>query len=97
MVPKAALPPATALTLQITEVSVAPVTVAEKVCEAPSSSEALAGVTLTVTAGGGGSGGPTTAELLLAALPAQPRAQTAKARTARLSSNAVRGWAALRN
>ena len=58
------LPAAMPLTLQVTLVSVAPVTVAVKGCALPKRSDAVAGVTLMLTedAVGVGGGGWTTAE-----------------------------------
>jgi hypothetical protein len=74
MVPAIGLPPAMPLTFQETVVSVAPVTVAAKVCVLPKRTEAVAGVIVTAEGGGGGSGGGTTVEAALAppVLPAQP-------------------------
>jgi len=66
IVPAVALPLATPLTLQVTLVSVALVTVALKVCVLPSTTEALLGVIATVTeagVGGRGGGGGSAAEL----------------------------------
>jgi hypothetical protein len=87
------------LTLQETVVSMAPVTVARKVCVLPKRSEAVAGVMVTVTEeeGGGGGGGGTTTELALAppVLPAQPSVQAAAPRRMRSGSAAKRGPAAV--
>lgn len=57
IVPIEALPLGTPFTLQITLVFVVLVTVAVSVCELPSRTERLVGVTDTVMARGGGSGG----------------------------------------
>jgi hypothetical protein len=51
-----AFPPATALTLQLTAVSVVFVTVAVNVAWFPSTTDPLGGVTVTSIAGGGGGG-----------------------------------------
>jgi hypothetical protein len=86
------------LTLQETVVSVAPVTVAAKVCVLPKRSETVAGVMVTVIEeGAGGGGGGATAELAPAPplLPAQPTAHAAVARRARIGSVARRGCSAL--
>jgi hypothetical protein len=56
-VPTAAFPPTTPLTLQLTAVPVAFVTVAVNVIWLPSRIVPLAGVTLTTMDGGGGGGG----------------------------------------
>ena len=56
IVPRAALPPGTPLTLHVTVVSSEFFTVAAKVCEFPSRTVALVGVTLTLTSVAGGSG-----------------------------------------
>jgi len=48
-VPTVALPPAIPFTLQVTAVFVVPVTVAVNCCVAPVTTEALVGLTLTVT------------------------------------------------
>ena len=88
------MPPAVPLTLQETVVSVAPVTVAVKVCVLPKTSEAVAGVMVTVTEeeGGGGGGGTTTElALVLPVLPAQPSVQAAVAKRMRSGSAAKRG------
>ena len=65
--PVAGVPADMPLTVQVTLVSVAPVTVAVKLCALPKSTEAVAGATVTLTdagdgIGGGGCGGWTTAE-----------------------------------
>jgi hypothetical protein len=57
IVPVAAVPPGTPFTLHVTLGFVAFVTVAMSVCELPSRTAALVGVTETVTWGGGGGGG----------------------------------------
>ena len=97
MVPAIGLPPAMPLMLQETVVSVAPMTVAEKVCVLPKRTEAVAGVMVTVTAedGGGGSGGGTAVEAALAppVLPAQPSVQAATEKRMRSGSAAKRGSA----
>lgn len=79
----AALPPGIPLTLQETVVSVAPVTVAEKFCVAPSRGAATSGVMVTVTVGGGGGGGATATR---PAVPpaAQPAIDADTARSARI-------------
>ena len=89
MVPVAGLPPGVELTLQVTLVSVAPVTVAVKVCELPKSTETVAGVTVTliedgvgVGGGTGGGGGWTTAESPLA----QPAAHATAAKRVKIVS-----------
>jgi len=56
IVPSVAFPPATALTLQLTVVSVVFVTVAANVAWFPSTTDPLGGATLTSIAGGGGGG-----------------------------------------
>lgn len=72
MVPTVALPPGIPFTLQVTAVFVELLTTAVNACGSPSSTEADAGVRLTVTPeGGGGDGaGPAT--------PPQPRKDAAK-------------------
>jgi hypothetical protein len=77
IVPTAGLPPEIPFTLQFTPVFVELLTVAVNACGAPSSTEAVAGVRVTVTpeGGGGGEAGPTT--------PPQPRRDTAKKIAAR--------------
>jgi len=84
------------LTLQETLVSVAPVTVAAKVCVLPKRSETVAGVMVTVIEEGvgGGDGGGTTAEPAPPLLPAQPTEHAAVARRARIGSAAKSGCAA---
>jgi hypothetical protein len=57
IVPSAELPPAMPLTFQVTLVSAVFVTVAENVNWFPSTTEPLAGPTVTVMEGGGGGGG----------------------------------------
>lgn len=57
IVPSVAFPPATALTLQLTVVSVVFVTVAVNVAWFPSTTDPLGGATLTSIAGGGCGGG----------------------------------------
>ncbi len=74
MVPTLELPPATPLTLQTTPVFEAPLTLAVNCCVCPRSTEAVEGVTLTVTLGGGGGGGGPGAELV----PAQPTSDMSK-------------------
>jgi hypothetical protein len=56
IVPEDALPPGMLFTLQVTLVSVVFVTVAVRVCEFPSRTDPLSGVTDTLMAGGGGGG-----------------------------------------
>jgi hypothetical protein len=80
------------LTLQETVVSVAPVTVAAKVCVLPKRSETVAGVMVTVIEEGVGGG--TTAEPAPPLLPAQPTEHAAVARRARIGSAAKSGCAA---
>ena len=80
IVPVVAVPPATPLTLQVTLVLLELVTVATNACEAPSTTDALPGVTETLMAGGGGGGGGSAAEL--APPPAQPGMHALAARTA---------------
>src|SRR5579864_4788184 len=80
IVPLAAVPPATPLTLQVTLVLLELVTVATNVCEAPSTTDALPGVTETLMVDGGGVGGGSTTEL--APPLAQPRMHAFAARTA---------------
>ena len=86
-----------ALTLQVTLVSVAPMTVAAKVCVLPKRTEAVAGVMVTVTGEGGGGegGGGTTVEAALAppVLPAQPSVQAAAKKRMRSGRAAKRGSA----
>src|SRR5215470_10404376 len=60
IVPKAAFPPGTPLTVQVTPVSGVPLTLAEKLSALPSNTELFCGVTLTVMGGGGGGGGGAT-------------------------------------
>jgi hypothetical protein len=79
MVPAVALPPAMPFTLQVTLVSLELLTVATKVCDAPSTTDALPGVIVTLMEGGGGSGG-TAAEP--APVLAQPGIHALVARTA---------------
>lgn len=81
IVPLAAVPPATPLTLQVTLVLLALVTVATNVCEAPSTTDALPGVTVTLIVGGGGGGGGSAAAELAPPL-AQPNMHALAARTA---------------
>jgi len=59
IVPTAALPPTIEFTLHVTPVSLLFVTVAANFFVLPSSTEALAGETLTWVGGGGGGGGLT--------------------------------------
>ena len=80
IVPLAAVPPATPLTLQVTLVLLALETVATNACEAPSTTDALPGATMTLTAGEGGGGGGSAAEL--APPPPQPSMHALAARTA---------------
>ena len=77
--PVAGLPADTPLTVQMTFVSVAPVTVAVKLCALPKRSEAVAGAMVTLTDegdGSGGGGGWTTADNP----PAHPAAHVTVAR-----------------
>jgi len=90
-VPVTGLPPAVPLTLQETVVSVAPVTVAVKVCVLPKTSEAVAGVMVAVTEEGGDGGTTTELALVLPVLPAQPSVQAAVAKRMRSGSAAKRG------
>ncbi len=91
IVPAVALPLATPLTLQVTLVSVALVTVALKVCVLPSTTGALLGVIVTVMeAGGGGGGGGSAAELTPP--PPQPSMHALAAR--RIERRAKTGTAA---
>jgi len=89
MVPAMGLPPAMPLTLQETLVSVVPEIVAVKVCALPKSSEAVAGVTVTLMEDGGGDveGGSTD----VATPPLQPVAHAAVARRTRIGSAGKRG------
>jgi len=82
IVPLAAVPPATPLTLQVTLVLLELVTVATNACEAPSTTDALPGVTVRLMAGegGGGVGGGSAAELVPPL--AQPSMPALAARTA---------------
>jgi hypothetical protein len=57
MVPTVEFPPVTPFTLHVTDMLVALVTVAVKVCVAPSKTFCVVGATVTVTGGGGGGGG----------------------------------------
>lgn len=97
MVPMMALPPAIPLTLQHTVISVAPVTVAVKVCVLPNKSEAVAGAMVTVTEGGGGGAGGTTADAAPAplVLPAQPMVKAVEEKRTRSGSAAKRSCGAL--
>src|SRR5579864_5896260 len=81
IVPLAAVPPATPLTLQVTLVLLEFVTVATNVCEAPSTTDALPGVTVTLMVGGGGGGGGSAAAELAPPL-AQPSMHALAAKTA---------------
>lgn len=81
IVPLAAVPPATPLTLQVTLVLLELVTVATNACEAPSTTEALPGVTVTLMVGGGGDGGGNAAAELAPPL-AQPSMYALAARMA---------------
>lgn len=75
IVPTLELPPAIPLTLQETPVFDVPVTLAANCCVCPRITEAVEGVTLTVTfGGGGGGGGGEGAEVV----PAQPASDTSK-------------------
>lgn len=80
IVPTAGLPPAIPLTLQVTLVLLALLTAATKVCVAPSTTDALPGVIVTLMEGGGGGGGGSAAEL--APPLAQPIMHALAARTA---------------
>jgi hypothetical protein len=82
IVPLDALPLATPFTLQITLVSVAFVTVAVNVCEFPSRTDPLVGVTVTPMDGRGGGGGGATDS----GPPPQPTSQVPAVRT-RTNSN----------
>src|SRR5258708_26661338 len=76
IVPTVALPPGTVLTLQLTAVSVVFVTAAVNVSWFPSTTDPVAGVTVTPMDGGGGGGGG-------GVLPApQPRVHPPSARSA---------------
>ena len=86
MVPVREVPPGTPLTLQDTSVLVAPVTVPVNVCVVPKSSEAVKGVTLTLTEAGAGVGGGGWATGDLATKLAQPMAHPAATSTARVST-----------
>src|SRR6202049_1898748 len=79
-VPAAVVPPAMPLTLHVTLVSLALVTAATKVCVAPSTTDALPGVIVTLIVGEEGGGGWSAAEL--APPLAQPSMQALAARTA---------------
>src|SRR5277367_1341747 len=70
IVPVAEAPPGTPFTLHVTLLFVVFVTVAVSVCELPSSTAALVGVTDTLTSGGGGVGGGVLRPVLP---PPQPR------------------------
>ena len=70
IVPLVAVPPAMPLTLQVTLVLLELVTVATNACEAPSTTDALPGVMVTLMVGGAGDGGDSAA-----AVPAPPLAQ----------------------
>jgi hypothetical protein len=59
MVPVAAPPPGTLLTLQVTAVFVVPLTLAVNCCVRPSRTLAVPGETVTEMEGGGGGGGAT--------------------------------------
>jgi hypothetical protein len=59
IVPSAAFPPGTPLTLQVTAASVVFITVATNVTWLPSTTDPFAGVTVTTMSGGGGGGGGT--------------------------------------
>jgi hypothetical protein len=83
IVPLDALPPATPFTLQVTLVLVALVTVAVKVCELPSRTEPLVGVTVTpIDEGGGGGGGAGDSGLP----PPQPSSPAHAGRSSKTSS-----------
>ena len=94
--PVIGLPPAMPLMLQETVVSVAPVTVAAKVCVLPKRTEAVAGVIVTAEGGGGSGGGGTTAEAALAppVLPAQPSVKAATEKRMRSGSAEKHGLTA---
>jgi hypothetical protein len=83
IVPTVMLPPGIPFTLQVTAVFVVFPTVATNVCGAPSSTEAAAGVTFTVTVGGGGCVGaePTT--------PPQPRKDATRSSAGRRQNNGI--------
>ena len=87
IVPVDGLPPGMLFTLQVTLVLVLFVTVAAKVCEFPSRTDPLGGVTDTLIAGGGGGGGATEPE----PPAAQPCIHTHIARAPR-SSPKARAW-----
>ena len=77
--------------------SVAPVTVAVKVCALPKTSEMAAGVMVTVMdeGDGAGAGGGTTAAFVPPVLPAQPSVKAAEEKRIRSGSAAKDDWAAL--
>jgi hypothetical protein len=80
------VPPGTPLTLQDTSVLVAPVTVGVNVCVVPKSSEAVRGVTLTLTEAGAGVGGGGWTTGVLATKLAQPRVLPALTSRTRVST-----------
>jgi len=83
IVPTVALPPGIPFTLQVTEVFIVLETVATKVCVAPSSTEAAAGVMFTVTVGGGGCVGAEPTR------PPQPRKDATKSSAGRRQNNGI--------
>ncbi len=93
IVPLLALPPLTPFTLQETLVSRALLTVATNVCVFPNSTEALPGVTATLTDGvgvGGGEVGGGTKAVELAVPPAQPSRHALAASSARYGTITTR-------
>jgi hypothetical protein len=91
IVPVVALPPAMPLTLQVTLASLALLTAATKACVAPSTTDALPGVMVTLMEGGEGCGEGSAAEL--APVPAQPSMHALAARRAvRKTKTGVAAW-----
>jgi hypothetical protein len=93
MAPVAGLPPGMPLMLHVTVASVAPVTVALKVCVLPKSSETVAGLTVTLMedgagVGDGGGGDWTPAEIP----PPQPAAHATVAKRTRIGNARECGW-----
>ena len=90
MVPLDTLPPGTSFTLHLTFMSVVFVTVAANVCEFPSKTEPLLGVTVTLMDCGGGGGGGAVTE---PAPPPQPVIHIPIARAVRNGKRAATGMA----
>ncbi len=78
MKPVTELPPGTPLTLQVTLELVVPLTAALRLCDAPKSTDAVAGDTVTLTEEGVGGGGAGVTEPASPPAHPAPKADSAK-------------------